>query len=319
MIVGPTLRDVQNIGLDGPQVDIATAFYSRRALDSLRINARRVRFLCRLDLTRTDEWRAGYIAPDALLAKIDALRDAGSVVTLCASARAHAKAYAGRVGAMTGSANLTLRGFGGGYELVVRGSGDEAVLAVRAALNRYERKLLPVDIENLREYVTTNLRSVQASLRRRPPLEDRLPSVPRDGLSARLGSYESFKGWLGKQVENGARIILNRANGQANLQGHIHRNFFGLRQFFLAYPETLTRFAREDPDRYKLSRDPNTERAIADFVSRFAVDEDDFSLHTWKTYLPRECGGRAGRHGGTIGNLNYMLPLVARYLEARAH
>ena len=67
-------------------------------------------------------------------------------------------------------------------------------------------------------------------------------------------------------------------------------------------------------DTYKLSRDATMEQHLNGFVSEFATDEDDFSLDNWKTYLPIECGGRAGRHGGTIGNLNYMLPLVAAYL-----
>ena len=83
----------------------------------------------------------------------------------------------------------------------------------------------------------------------------------------------------------------------------------------LAYPEGYLRFRRENPDSYKLSQDSDTEAQIASFVEQIAQDEADFSLDTWKTYLPEECGGRAGKHGGTIGNLNRMLPLVARYIE----
>src|SRR4051812_14658082 len=119
VILGPTLRDVQALGLHGRRVDLATAFYTARALDSLDISAKEVRVLCRVDLQSIDEWSRGYIAPDALLKKIDALTAAGSNVTLFANAQAHAKAYVGSLGALVGSANLTLRGFGGGLEIVV--------------------------------------------------------------------------------------------------------------------------------------------------------------------------------------------------------
>jgi hypothetical protein len=80
------------------------------------------------------------------------------------------------------------------------------------------------------------------------------------------------------------------------------------------FPETLQSFRRTDPDSYKLSKDPAMEDMLKSFVHDFAVDEASFVLERWRTYLPIECGGRAGRHGGTIGNLNYMLPLVAAYL-----
>lgn len=134
----------------------------------------------------------------------------------------------------------------------------------------------------------------------------------------RLGAYEDFLSWLGRQTGAAAQEIHARALGRGNLQGHIHRNFFGLRQFLLAYPECLDRFRKEDPDTYKLSRDTETERAMANFVTKHAADEAQFPVDTWKTYLPQECGGRAARHGGTIGNLNRMLPLVASYLFRKA-
>lgn len=89
-----------------------------------------------------------------------------------------------------------------------------------------------------------------------------------------------------------------------------------MRQLFLADPDARDRFEVESPDLYKLSRDPQMESRIARFVKENAVDETDFRLDVWKTYLPVECGGRAGKHGSTIGNLNRMLPLVARYLRA---
>jgi len=124
--------------------------------------------------------------------------------------------------------------------------------------------------------------------------------------------------WLARQKSAAAAEILARAKGKGNLQGHIHRNFYGLRQYLMARPEEMERFANEDSSFYRLSGDAATEKRLKDFVTHQASNEHDFSLDIWKTYLPEECGGRAGKHGGTIGNLNRMLPLVAKYLRPRS-
>jgi hypothetical protein len=315
LIAGPTLRDIQALGLDGRRVDIATAFYSARALDSLNISAAKVNLFCRVDLTSIDEWCGGHVAPDALLNKMETLTDTGAKVSLFGHAKAHAKAYVGSKGALVGSANLTLRGFGAGCEIVVHTRGAAEVELVRKALSRYQRQLTEIDIDELREYVRKNSNVVKKCQKNRPKAEDRLPNVPRDKISAALGSYDLFLKWLDRQIEDSARETLDRANGKGNLQGHIHRNFYGLRQFFLAYPELQVQFSKQDSNTYKLSKDPVTERLVAEFVKNHAANEDDFDLSIWMTYLPRECGGRAGKHGGTIGNLNRMLPLVAKYLQ----
>lgn len=316
VITGPTLRNIQSLGLDGQTVDIATAFYTRRALESLTITARKVRLLCRIDLARIDEWCSGYVAPDALLDKMKALREMGAEVSLFGHHEAHVKAYTGSKGALVGSANLTLRGFGGGLEMVVHTISRSGVDLVRASLSQYQQRLTKISIEDLAQYVRKNLKTVQdAQKKARTNVENKLPDVPRDRILNGFGSYQSFLVWLKKRPGEGARVILARANGQGNLQGHIHRNFYGLRQYFLTYPEFQVPFSKQDATTYKLSKDVETEALIKEFVESHATDEDDFKLEIWKTYLPQECGGRAEKHGGTIGNLNRMLPLVAQYLE----
>lgn len=317
VIVGPTLHDIQALGLHGRSVDIATAFYTRRALESLSISAKQIRLLFRIDLEDIEEWCGGYVAPDALLAKIDSLVAAGAKVDLFGHPEAHVKAYIGNKGALIGSANLTVRGFGGGREMVLLSRGRVGAELVRASLSIYQERLTEINIEELREYVRKNLGVVRKRQQKRQKVADRLPDIPRDKISTSLGSYKSFLIWLKKQSGDGAQETLDRANGKSNLQGHIHRNFYGLRQFFLAYPELQARFANSDASTYKLSKEPTTETQMKAFVRNHAADEDDFSLSTWKTYLPQECGGRAAKHGGTIGNLNRMLPLVAQFLEVR--
>jgi hypothetical protein len=320
VIVGPTLRQVQTLGLDGASVDIATAFYTRRALDSLTITAKHARLLFRVDLANTRDWVRGYVAPDALLAKIDALLAKNIRIDLFGHPKAHVKAYVGSRGALVGSANLTLRGLGGGLELAVRARDTNGVKLVRDALTNYQKRLDKIELDDLRDFVTTNLKTVKAEQKKwrqehQEDDEDRLPNVARDQIAGAMGSYPSFLAWLGKRKTAAAKETFDRANGKSHLQGHIHRNYYGLRQFFLAFPELQVLFSKGDEDTYKLSKDAAMEALLKEFVLQHAADEEDFSLDRWKTYLPIECGGRAERHGGTIGNLNRMLPLVAKYLE----
>lgn len=317
-IVGPTLRQVQALGLDGPQVDIATAFYSRRALNSLAIKANRVRLLFRVDLERTREWERGYVAPDALLDKIDALIADGVKVDLFGHPKAHVKAYVGSKGALVGSANLTLRGLGGGLEMAVRTRDAAGAKLVRDSLSVYQQRLSTIELDALRDFVSKHLKAVraaQATTKRDEEDEDRLPDVPRDQAAGALGSYAAFLTWLGTQAGDAAKVILDRAEGQSQLQGHIRNNFYGLRQFFLAYPEFQASISGKNAAEYRLFGDAQTEANLKDVVLKHATDEQDFRIETWKSYLPAECGGRVPKRGGTIGNLNRMLPLVAKYLE----
>jgi len=310
LIVGPILPDLITIGLNDGDVTFATAFYSKRVLDSLPLTPRSLTFMCRLDLDNPREWIEGLIAPDALLTRLKSLEAQGTHIHLFVGRHAHAKAYLGCSGAIIGSANLTLQGFGGGWEIIQYSREHQDMRDLHSSLLKYQRTLTSASLKDLESYVSRYRRLVQ---RRRKRLKDTLPTPRR--RPRRLGDYKGFLAWLQKRHVPAAREILQRAKGKGNLQGHIHRNFYGIRQYLIAYPEEFFRFAREDPDHYKLARDPDTEARLAAFVASIAKDEADFSLDTWKTYLPRECGGRAGKHGGTIGNLNRMLPLVARYMK----
>lgn len=318
-IIGPVLEDLVEVGLDGQNLDIATAYYTAGALRALRdARPKRLRFMCRIDFRSTAEWVQGGINPAALYQLLSYCRDQGVRVNLFGHPDAHAKFYIGQRCALIGSANLTMKGFGGGTEVLWRLNSAAQLRTVRRSAGRYVRLLRPIDLAELGTYVEQHREEVaqaQRTARRKRDDQERLPAYSRD-RHVRFGNYEDYQRFLAAFNDPAAREILARAQGKNNLQGHIHSNFYGLRQFLLAYPQHKRRFETESPVRYSLSRDADTERDLDNFVTHQAVDEDDFSLDTWRTYLPRECGGRAGRHGGTIGNLNRMLPLVARYLAA---
>lgn len=321
-IEGPTLPILRSIGLDGKEVHLVTAFYSEAPLRWLRqeLAAETVTVAARLDLRNPSEWLCGSIDPEALLTFLKSLHNRGVAVRFFASPVAHAKIFVGDRGVIVGSANLSTRGFGAGAE-VVRVSGRAEVRRARRSVIAYMRRLDIISLDDLERYVGRYARDAREARRsravRRSSDEDRLPRIRIEGRRMPAGSYDDFVRWLDRQRSDAAREIAARARGKSQLSGHIHKNFYGLRQFLLADPTDLRRFAQEDEDIYRLSADQDSERSISQFVHRNAVDEGEFKLDTWQTYLPVECGGRAGKHGGTIGNLNRMLPLVARYLERR--
>ena len=310
IVVGPVLQHLRMIGLDQGAITLATAFYSSRALMSLSVRAESVTIICRLDFDSTEEWKRGFVAPDTLLSFLQAQQCRGATTLLYAAPTAHAKVYLGNRAALIGSANLTIRGFGGGHEILNRLHGRQALRGTSRALCEYQSSLKRIELDALQEYVEANQHSVRRAKARKKQKLDQLPKANRS-VRSHLGSYNDFLHWLQGVPKESASEIWQRANGKDNLQGHIDRNFHGLRQFFLVFPEAFDKMQRADPDTYRLFKNEKMVKNLHDFVHQFAVDEEHFILDRWKTYLPIECGGRAGRRGGTIGNLNRMLPLVA--------
>lgn len=321
MLIGPVLNDIHALGLAKGKTVIATAFYTAGPLRQLQITSGKAIFAVRLDRNDLTQWIDGSIDPAALARTARKLVDQGTSVEISVSKIAHAKFYVGNDAALIGSANLTTRGLAGlGNEAMCHiplSAGTKT--SIQAGLSRYLKSLQPITLNELEEFVAQNTADVLSERRKRKirDTENRPPKVEHSDRPVRIGTYESFLAWLGSTNTDAAREILERAKGKNNLSGHIYRNFFGLRQYLIHAPANLKRFTKESEDEYKLSKDTATEEDLKDFVQNHAFDEDKFSLDTWKTYLPQECGGRAEKHGGTIGNLNRMLPLVAKHLAKK--
>jgi len=320
MLVGPILNDIEGAGMSGNHSILATAYYTAGPLGQLRMNARRVTLAVRLDFADLADWISGGIDPPALLQAASSWVQHGSEVRLYIGKNAHAKFYMGEHSALIGSSNLTSRG--------LSGLGDEVMWRVpmhgeeRKSFDRGVRRYLGgmelISLLDLERFVDQNASVVEKKKKNKLQSEESRPKrILESQRPLRLGSYSNFLDWLTKQQTPAAREILERANGKNNLSGHIYRNYYGIRQYLIYSPQSQNRFKTTSEDSYKLSWDTATEGDIAYFVKKYATDEDDFSLERWKTYLPAECGGRAGKHGGTIGNLNKMLPLVAKYLTSR--
>lgn len=311
-IVGPVPSDLRAY-FSGERFVMATAFYSASRLDATTIRTRSLELLVRLDLERPDEWISRSVAPDALLEFID--RHADVDISLYCGPRAHAKVYMGDDSFLVGSANYTVRGFSGtSSELMWREGSIAATQTMRRALRAYRKTLKPLTRDGLAEYVARfadEVQKRQSSANRSP--EDSLP--PDSTRAARTGSYSRFLVWL-ESKGSAAREVLDRANGKSNLSGHIRMNFYGVRQFLIARPAHGRRLRNTSPEGYKVAYDVGLQEDLKRFVRREATDEDGLVVDTWRTYLPVGLGGKATSGGGTQGNLNRMLPLMARYLRA---
>lgn len=311
-IVGPVLSDLSQLWA-GHHFVLATAFYSAARLRSTTLTAQSADILVRLDLGTPDEWITRAVAPDALLDFID--RHTNVDIRVYCGPRAHAKVYLGDHAFLVGSANYTVRGLAGtAAEVVWYESSSEAVTKMRRAMVEYRRSLTPLSRAALYDYVERyrDIVKRQQSKAQRSP-EDILPT--EEARPARTGSYELFLRWLGRR-DGAAAEILARAHGKANLSGHIRMNFFGIRQFLLAHPAYGDVLRRADPQTYRLAADVALQQDLKTFVHLEARDEGGLAVDTWRTYLPEHSGGKKKTGGGTQGNLNRMLPLMARYLRS---
>ena len=311
-ITSPNLSLLKEIGLSGQAGYIATAYYSSRALEYLNsiTKVRHLHLFFRLDLTKNDEWKRRSIDPAALLLFIQKQTKQGATVKLVTHPSAHAKIYIGDKGVICGSSNLSTNGFGSGMEVVCFDRKDGIPGALKN-LAQYAKRMEPLDIRTLAKYV----QDMKPAKFEEKTDQNKLPrNISYGGILEQ--AYENFRVWLSKQKGAAEQEIFSRAMNMRhqNLTGHIHKNFFGLRQFYIAYPELIQPLSSVDANQYKLLKDNAISNLIKIFVTHNATDEGSFKVQVWKTYLPIKLGGRAQKDGGTIGNLNRMIPLVAKYL-----
>jgi hypothetical protein len=314
-IVGPLIADLARIGAG--DVTLATAFYTGGALNALNLKASRLCLLMRLNTSSVVDWASGALDPVALSTFIRRHQKTCAKVSLFINPTAHAKIYSGKDGYLVGSANLSTRALSGNTaEILWFENDDNRRNAMGAAIEEYAGNFKEFSPDQLDEYIADNAAKAKALARKIPKEfhtdEDRLPT---DILRpTRLGDYDAFLKWLSKQPSAAAKELLARAHGKFNLSGHIRQAFFGVRQFFLGNPAVLHQFSKFNPDNYSFSGDHPTKSALANFVTKHACDEGQFSAAKWQSYLPGSAGGKQLNGGATVGNLNRMFPLLARYL-----
>lgn len=314
-LVGPLLPDITGLSAS-IKYTLATAFYSAARLSEFETDAKALDFMVRLNFNDITEWVAGAIAPDALLETWDRFSDRD--VRVFIGRDAHAKVYAGDTDFLVGSANFTVRGLSGtAHEIMWRESGGAARKRLEESLDRYRKHLRQITREELENFVSANKAKVAALKKKtQPHPEAVLPPLQRPD---RLGDFEDFKVWLrARKRDPDAQLVLARANGDGQLSGHIYRGFFGIRQFLIHHPGEWRKLSKVPENvTYRLSANTATRDTLRAFIEVEAVDEGDLAVDRWRTYLPLWAGGRQTTGGASIGNVNRMLPLMAKYLDEK--
>lgn len=167
MLVGPILKDVEDLGLSGKEALLATAYYTAGPLKKLRIDAQRVTLAVRLDQENLIDWVSGSIDPVALCDAVKGLTSRGIDVSMYAGKFAHAKMYAGENRALIGSANLTTLGFSGvGNEALWRlDLQSKQGISFISGFRRYIKGMSALSIHELEGFIEKN-RSRVAKARR---------------------------------------------------------------------------------------------------------------------------------------------------------
>jgi hypothetical protein len=319
LIVGPVLEDIVDVDFTGDETILATAFYTKKPLQNFHVGSARLNLFVRLDTTNPRAWAEGVIDPAALLAFVERHEARNIVVNLRRSRNAHAKAYLGRGAFLVGSANFTGNGLSGRrHEILWRETNRHALNEARARMADYSAGLLPMTTAQLRAYVAANEAQMLAMRRQLPP---RTPNEDRpqigEGRPPRLGGFDDFVDWARVQPGVAGQVIYDRAHGKSQLSGHVRNCFYGGRQLLVSDPSYRRRLLQQNPDTYRVLRDPAAVRRIRAFTMAEVTDEPDFRASVWRNISPIELGGRVDRQGGLIGSLNRTLPLLARYLGDR--
>ena len=132
-----------------------------------------------------------------------------------------------------------------------------------------------------------------------------MPILPIDGF---IDYCASLRGKAPKEV-------VLRFYGKLNLSGHIRNCYYASQQFLSAHQTIINPISRIPPEKFRLQSSPYKDKWINFVKSKNLkdIDEVGYSAKSTLKYLPTWLGGTQTKGGATSGNLNRVLPLVARF------
>lgn len=142
-------------------------------------------------------------------------------------------------------------------------------------------------------------------------------SLPKD-----WPTYKEFLGYLKSRSKNAdAAVLLRRANGESNLQGHVKHFYWASLMFFLEHPKLLGKIKSKDilgrPVRWDDVSWAPVWRTFLENHDDEHYPDIDVSFHTIKVYLPPTLGGTTVTGGGGIGNFKRAIVFVADLLREK--
>lgn len=337
-------------------VSICTPFFTAESLEKLRHTVTHAHSIDILVRGNIYDWASGHADLEHLAGFIASLSEDKVEVDLRVRANLHAKIYAskdcGR--AYFGSANLTRAAFSTNFEIMAFVDGDLArdVLTLLETSRTTSVRLSIQDFETLVQVCRESVESVRSRMDSTAIGEDndfatavelfsdtiqsrtsefrgaipgRADGLLTDGsggfggLDSNWPSIEGFIKYCRSLRTEEARDIVNRYEGQSNLQGHIKHMFFGCLMYFHENKGAIDNIPHDLLERHRViwSEEDWVDGWIS-FINDHATEfysEISFSFHSLITYLPISLGGVQQSGGASSGNFKKVIFLLAKMLR----
>lgn len=299
--------DVLNEIVSSSQIKVASPFYSSASLKLItKGGAKNITLITRLPTQ--------YIMPSAFIENdpkplSELFSEMNDGLKLYALPSLHAKLYLQEQRAWVGSSNMTLNGFSGKPEIVIRFKDQEKYWdGIFSDYCRHANPVSKVDLEKLQRWIDLGLTKVSS--------QDNTAERPSGETTYAPLTFEDFVEWLDEPRQPHASIrrhILDRVKGKNFMSGHVPPAFHGAMAFLRRKGEYRKRLMKVDDT--SIPSD-----IISDFASFVKKHGDEYRGSRsgyWRNYLSARLGGaqRSGGAGDTVAKK--CLVLIPAYVNAR--
>lgn len=300
-------REVLNDIASGSKISVASPFYSSAALNL--IAKRRIKSMVFITRLPTQ-----YIMPSAFIENdpnplADLFSKMNDRLNVYALPSLHAKLYLKDKMAWVGSANLTLNGFSGKPEIVIRFKDTESYWSGVFSDYRSRANLVSkTDLAKLKKWIDLGLTKVRS--------QDNTVERPSGETAYAPLTFEDFVEWLAEPGQPHSSIrkhILERVKGKNFMSGHVPPAFHGALAFLRLNSEHRNRLERVSD----VSIPADILSEFASFVDEYGDEYRGSQGGYWRNYLSTRLGGaqRSGGAGDTVAKK--CLVLIPAYLNAR--
>jgi HKD family nuclease len=308
----PSREALRTVVKDCSSITIFSPFYTAGGLflfeSMLKEGAsiKKIKFNCRL--TKHD-WIHGSIDPMALLRMCTRFNGQINVNIAC-NDMLHAKAYYNEKVGLIGSANLTSQGFGNGLEFLLMIT-DDVLKDVKTWFNyKISSRLDTISRSQLKYFIKQNIDEVEQE-------RMKIRKVPKRKIA--ISSYmpvNFFIDYCASFNNPIAEEVVLRFMGKDQLSGHVKNFYYASYQFFAKKKKLIRPLADMSLKDFRLQETPYKDTWIKFICSPAIKDIPSVGYYAKSTlnYLPQRVGGRQTSGGAGIGNLNKVLPLVAKFI-----
>jgi len=310
--VTPDIEALKTVVKNGSHITIFSPFYTTAGLfifeKALEVNTsiKEINFNCRL--TKHD-WIQGSIDPEALVTLRKNLRSKIKLNISC-NDMLHAKAYYNEKIGLIGSANLTSHGFGNGLEFLLMISGSVLDDVKSWFKTKISSSLREVSFKELEGFIKQNKNEVNKE-------KKRINRILKRKI-ARLFYFpvDHFIDYCAKLDGQAPKEVVLRFMGKDQLSGHIKNFYYASYQFLNKNDSLVKPIAKIPPNDFRLQNTPYIDvwRRFVKSTEIKDIPSVGFSAKSTLRYLPVQLGGTQTKGGAGIGNLNRVLPLVARFI-----